>query len=86
MPDARSRLLLAMSLCVCGVAIAQTPYPQYPNRPVRIIVSVAAGGGTDTVGRSLAQKMSERLGQQFVIGHLYKLSLKFAEYVSPLML
>jgi tripartite-type tricarboxylate transporter receptor subunit TctC len=67
MPDARSRLLLAMSLCVCGVAIAQTPYPQYPNRPVRIIVSVAAGGGTDTVGRSLAQKMSERLGQQFVI-------------------
>lgn len=39
----------------------------YPTRPVRVIVSVAAGGGTDTVGRSLAQKMSERLGQQFVI-------------------
>jgi tripartite-type tricarboxylate transporter receptor subunit TctC len=39
----------------------------YPNRPVRVIVSVAAGGGTDTVGRSLAQKLTERLGQQFVV-------------------
>jgi len=39
----------------------------YPSRPVRVIVSVAAGGGTDTVGRSLAQKMTERLGQPFVI-------------------
>ena len=47
---------------------AQTASGQtYPTRPVRVIVSVAPGGGTDTVGRSLAQKMTERLGQQFII-------------------
>ena len=65
----KSGLLFAAGLYVGG-AVAQSPHPQtapYPQRPVRIIVSVAAGGGTDTVGRSLAQKMSERFGQQFVI-------------------
>jgi tripartite-type tricarboxylate transporter receptor subunit TctC len=56
-------ILFAVLGCASAIAGANN----YPARPVRIIVSVAAGGGTDTVGRSLAQKMTERLGQQFVI-------------------
>src|SRR5215813_2994493 len=39
----------------------------YPDKPVRIIVPVAAGGGVDVMARLLAQKLSERLGQQFVV-------------------
>lgn len=39
----------------------------YPVRPVRVIIAVPAGGGPDTVGRAITQKMSERLGQQFVV-------------------
>jgi tripartite-type tricarboxylate transporter receptor subunit TctC len=39
----------------------------YPSRPVRIIVSTAAGGGPDIVARLLGQWLSERLGQQFLI-------------------
>ena len=39
----------------------------YPTRPVRIIVGFAAGGATDIVARLMAQWLSERLGQQFVI-------------------
>ncbi len=39
----------------------------YPVRPVRVIIAVPAGGGPDTVGRSITLKMSERLGQQFVV-------------------
>ena len=39
----------------------------YPSRPVRIIVPFAAGGGTDITARVIAQWLSERLGQQFVI-------------------
>src|SRR5262245_6799001 len=39
----------------------------YPTRPVKIIVSFAAGGPTDILARLTAQWLSERLGQQFVV-------------------
>jgi len=39
----------------------------YPSRPVRFIVGWAAGGAPDTIGRLMAQWLSERLGQQFVM-------------------
>jgi tripartite-type tricarboxylate transporter receptor subunit TctC len=39
----------------------------YPTRPVRFIVSFAAGGPNDTIARILGQYLSEQLGQQFVI-------------------
>jgi tripartite-type tricarboxylate transporter receptor subunit TctC len=39
----------------------------YPTRPVRIIVGYAPGGGADIVARLIGQRLSERLGQQFVI-------------------
>ncbi|HUF80515.1 MAG TPA: tripartite tricarboxylate transporter substrate binding protein [Burkholderiales bacterium] len=40
---------------------------RYPLRPVRFIVPFPPAGGTDIVGRLLAQRLTERLGQQFVI-------------------
>src|SRR5438067_9300180 len=39
----------------------------YPTRPVRWIVSYTPGGGTDITARIMAQWLSERLGQQFII-------------------
>jgi tripartite-type tricarboxylate transporter receptor subunit TctC len=45
------------------VAMAQT----YPTRPVRIIVPVAPGGALDITARLMAQWLSERLGQSFII-------------------
>src|SRR5215475_12687627 len=46
-----------------GTASAQ----HYPSKPVRIIVPFPAGGPTDVVARLIGQKLSEKLGQQFVI-------------------
>jgi tripartite-type tricarboxylate transporter receptor subunit TctC len=39
----------------------------YPSKPVKVIVAAATGGGTDILGRLFAQKLSEKLGQPFVV-------------------
>ena len=39
----------------------------YPNRPVKVIVPFAAGGGADIVARAVFQKVSAQLGQPFII-------------------
>ena len=39
----------------------------YPSKPVRVIVPFPPGGGTDIMGRTMAEKLSTRLGQQFVV-------------------
>jgi len=39
----------------------------YPNRPIKVIIPFPPGGTLDIVGRMLAQKLSEQMGQQFVV-------------------
>jgi tripartite-type tricarboxylate transporter receptor subunit TctC len=59
-------LLALLAVMLAWPASAQ----QYPNRPVKIIVPFAAGGVTDIAGRLIAQRLSERLGQQFFIENM----------------
>jgi tripartite-type tricarboxylate transporter receptor subunit TctC len=54
--------------CVSVCIESGTPaWAEYPDRPVRIIVPVAAGGGVDVMARMLAQKLGDRLNQTFVV-------------------
>lgn len=54
--------LLALAATQCAIA-----EDKYPNKPVTIIVPQAAGGANDAIARVIAQKLSEQLGQTFVV-------------------
>ena len=67
-----AELSLAAALCLgagpAGAAAgADAARPAYPSRPVRFIVPFPPGGGTDILGRILAQKVGDTMGQQFVV-------------------
>jgi tripartite-type tricarboxylate transporter receptor subunit TctC len=58
------RLLVALCIALgCFSAAAQT----YPGRPVRVVVGFPPGGGTDILARVLSPRLSEYLGQPFVV-------------------
>ncbi|MGH8700125.1 MAG: Bug family tripartite tricarboxylate transporter substrate binding protein [Burkholderiales bacterium] len=52
-----------LAVFACAGAVAQS----YPSRPVRLIIGLPPGGSTDVMGRIVAAKLSERLGQQVVV-------------------
>ena len=56
--------LLALTALTCTPTFAQD---KYPSKTVTIIVPQAAGGANDTIARVVAQKLSEALGQQFIV-------------------
>jgi tripartite-type tricarboxylate transporter receptor subunit TctC len=67
LPHRRRVLHLAAGAAVLPVLVRSAKAQAWPARPVRIIVPFAPAGTTDIVARLMAQWLSERLGQQFVI-------------------
>ena len=64
----RRRLLHLAAGAAALPTLSRTANAQaYPTQPVRIIVGFAAGSGSDIMARLMAQWLSERLGQPFVI-------------------
>jgi tripartite-type tricarboxylate transporter receptor subunit TctC len=60
----RLRLLAALLACLCAASAAAQ---SYPVRAVRVVVGFPPGGGTDIMARVLAPRLSEYLGQPFVV-------------------
>jgi tripartite-type tricarboxylate transporter receptor subunit TctC len=58
--------IIAGSAVVPAASVAQGP-AAYPSKPVRFVVGQSPGGATDIVARSVAQKLSENLGQNFLV-------------------
>jgi tripartite-type tricarboxylate transporter receptor subunit TctC len=56
-------IVFALAACASGGATAA----DYPARPVRLVVGFAAGGPTDILTRILAERLSQRSGQQFIV-------------------
>ena len=57
------KLLTILMACACSLALAQT----YPVKPVKLIIPYPPGGGNDSLGRLIGQKLGEALGQPVVV-------------------
>jgi tripartite-type tricarboxylate transporter receptor subunit TctC len=51
---------------ILGFAMMSAAAQEYPSRPIRFLVGVAPGGGTDFVSRVIGQKLTEKWGQPVV--------------------
>ena len=58
---------VSAALLIASGALAQDPAADYPNRPIKIIVCVPAGGGVDTVARIVAEGLHQKLGQPVIV-------------------
>src|SRR5438270_8490873 len=64
----RSRSLAGILGVLAALALMTPAWPQsYPDRPVKLLIAFPAGGTIDTLGRILAQKLTEAWGQNVVI-------------------
>jgi tripartite-type tricarboxylate transporter receptor subunit TctC len=64
---ARAMLLASLAVIASFASVERAMAENYPARPVRIVVGYPAGGLGDIVARLIGQRLSERLGQPFVI-------------------
>ncbi len=67
MPPALFAIPFLLALLPSGAQAAEQTPAAYPVRPLRIVTGFAAGGNTDIIARSIAQKLTDRMGQQVIV-------------------
>src|SRR5579872_6292737 len=59
--------MLSSALLLAQAALAQDAAAGFPNKPIKIVVCVPAGGGVDTVTRIVAEGLHQKLGQPVIV-------------------
>jgi len=67
MPTSFIRTRALLSVCLLAMAPAVIAQTSYPVKPVRMVVPFAPGGGVDVTARILAQQLTQRVGQPFLV-------------------
>jgi tripartite-type tricarboxylate transporter receptor subunit TctC len=60
----------SLGLMFAPLAVAQSQTANYPNKPIKLIAPVAAGGGLDNLVRKVADRLSKNLGQSIVVENI----------------
>ena len=61
------KLLSAALIAACLIPSPATAQVKFPERPIRVLIPFAAGGGTDIVARILGQRLGEQIGQTVIV-------------------
>ena len=67
LPHRRQFLHLAVGVAALPAASSIAGAQTYPSRPITIVVGLAAGAATDTIGRIIAERMKSSLGQPVIV-------------------
>ena len=58
---------IVASSAVCPYAFGAAAAPDYPTKPLRLIVAFVPGGGSDILARQFAPRLTEQFGQSFIV-------------------